>query len=269
LFVVAFFLTFLSGGLTGVMLASVPFDQQATDSYFIVGHIHYVLLGGAVAPLLGAFYYWFPKFYGRTLSERLGRWQVGIFVIGVNLAFAPMLALGVRGMTRRIYTYPEHAGWGILNLAASVGAALLAFSFVIFIVNVIRTLRNPAGAAHNPWDGSTLEWACRSPPPVYNFEHIPVVGSRTPLWEGRDALGQVTGLQVLHKEVVVTRGLDARADLREPVPIPSLWPFIAALATTAMLIGSIFKPSALVWGSIPVAVGLIGWLYPRKQGAAA
>jgi cytochrome c oxidase subunit I+III len=179
------------------------------------------------------------------------------------------LVLGVRGMTRRIYTYPEHAGWGSLNLAASVGAALLAFSFLIFIVNVVRTLRNPVGAPANPWDGSTLEWACNSPPPVYNFEHIPVVGSRTPLWEGREALGQVTGLQVAHKEVVVTRGLDARPDLREPVPIPSLWPFIAALATTGMLIGSIFNPSALVWGSVPVAVGLLGWLYPKKQQAAA
>jgi cytochrome c oxidase subunit 1 len=265
LFVAAFFLTFLSGGLTGVMLASVPFDQQATDSYFIVGHIHYVLLGGAVAPLLGAFYYWFPKFAGRPLSEYLGRWHVVLYVIGVNLAFAPMLALGVRGMTRRIYTYPDHAGWGTLNFAATIGAGIIALSFLVFTVNILRSLRQPSNAGDNPWDAGTLEWACSSPPPVYNFEHIPVIASRTPLWEGADSIGQVTGLQVQRKEVIVTRGLDAVADLRDPVPTPTLWPFIAALATTAMLIGSIFKPSALVWGSIPVAVGMIGWLYPRKR----
>jgi cytochrome c oxidase subunit I+III len=265
LFVAAFFLTFLSGGLTGVMLASVPFDQQATDSYFIVGHIHYVLLGGAVAPLLGAVYYWFPKFSGRSLSERWGRWHAALYVIGVNLAFAPMLALGVRGMTRRIYTYPQGAGWGVLNLTASVGAAIIVLSFLIFMVNILRTLRQPCNATDNPWDAATLEWACSSPPPPYNFAHIPVVDSRAPLWEGPGRVGEVTGLQVGHKEVVVTRGMDALVDLREPVPTPTLWPLIAALATTAMLIGSIFKPSALVWGSIPVAVGLIGWLYPARQ----
>jgi cytochrome c oxidase subunit 1 len=264
LFVAAFFLTFLSGGLTGVMLASVPFDQQATDSYFIVGHIHYVLLGGAVAPLLGAFYYWFPKFSGRHLSEYWGRWHVALYVIGVNLAFAPMLALGVRGMTRRIYTYPDHAGWGALNFAATLGAVIIALSFVVFIVNILRSLRQSSNAGANPWDAGTLEWACSSPPPVYNFEHIPVIASRTPLWEGLDSIGKVTGLQVDRKEVIVTRGLDATVDLRDPVPTPTLWPLIAALATTAMLIGSIFKPSALVWGSIPVAVGMIGWLYPRR-----
>ena len=265
LFVAAFFLTFLSGGLTGVMLASVPFDQQATDSYFIVGHIHYVLLGGAVAPLLGACYHWFPKFSGRMLSERWGRWHVALYVVGVNLAFAPMLALGVRGMTRRIYTYPDSAGWGALNFTASVGAALLALSFLVFLINIVQSLRRPADAPANPWDAGTLEWACGSPPPAYNFEHIPLVASRAPLWQEAESLGEVTGLAVERKEVVVTRGANAVADLREPVPGPTLWPLFAALATTAMLIGSIFKPSALVWGAIPVAVGMIGWLYPRRS----
>jgi cytochrome c oxidase subunit I+III len=265
LFIAAFFLTFLSGGLTGVMLASVPFDQQATDSYFVVGHLHYVLLGGAVAPLMGAFYYWFPKFSGRTLSERIGRWHAILFILGVNLTFAPMLALGVRGMTRRVYTYPAHAQWGALNFAATVGAVILAVSFLVFLVNILRTLRGPANAPDNPWDAGTLEWGCSSPPPPYNFTHVPLVESRAPLWDDPERLGGVTGLQVASKEVVVTRGMEAVPDLREPVPPPTLWPLIAAAATTAMLVGSIFKPSALAWGSIPVAIGMVGWLYPRSR----
>jgi cytochrome c oxidase subunit I+III len=265
LFVAGFFLIFVLGGLTGVMIAAVPFDQQVTDTYFIVGHIHYVLLGGAVAPLLGAVYHWFPKFTGRFLDERLGRWHFWCYLLGANLAFAPMLLLGVMGMTRRIYTYSKDTGWGDLNAWSSLGAGLLAFSFLLFAINVLRSLRGARRAAANPWDAPTLEWACESPPVPHNFDFIPLVTSRVPLWEGRELARKVTGLHVDSKEVLITRGSDARADLREPVPAPSIWPLIASIATSAMLIGSIFKPSALLWGSLPVGVALIGWLYPRER----
>src|SRR4051812_15551646 len=152
LFALGFVVLFVTGGLTGVMIASVPFDLQATDTYFIVGHIHYVLLGGAVAPLLGAFYHWFPKFNGRALDEHLGRWNFWLYFLGVNLAFAPMLVLGLRGMTRRIYTYPPGLGWTGLNMMATFGAVLIALSFLVFLVNVVIALRRPAAMPDNPWD---------------------------------------------------------------------------------------------------------------------
>jgi heme/copper-type cytochrome/quinol oxidase subunit 1 len=218
LFVIGFVALFVLGGLTGVMIASVPFDLQATDTYFIVGHIHYVLLGGAVAPLLGAFYHWFPKFTGRLLDEGVGRWNFWLYFTGVNLAFAPMLVLGLRGMTRRVYTYPPDLGWTGLNRLATFGAILIALSFLVFTLNVLAALRRPARAADNPWDASTLEWATSSPPPPYNFAHVPFVSGLTPLWESRDGLPFVTGLRVDRKEIVITTGIDAEPDLREPVP---------------------------------------------------
>jgi len=140
------------------MIASVPFDLQATDTYFIVGHIHYVLLGGAVAPLLGAFYYWFPKFTGRSLSEGLGRWNFWLYLIGVNLTFAPMLVLGLRGMTRRIFTYPADFGWSDLNLLSTLGGLVLAASFLLFLINVAIAYIRPPAAEPNPWHAAGLEW---------------------------------------------------------------------------------------------------------------
>jgi cytochrome c oxidase subunit I len=267
LFVIGFIIIFVIGGMSGVMIASVPFDLQATDTYFIPAHIHYVILGGALAPLLGAFYHWFPKFTGRVLSERAGRWHAFFYIVGVNVAFFPMFILGLHGMTRRIYTYPEGFGWTGLNRLSSFGAALVAISFAIFIVNVIVALRRPREAPDNPWDAPTLEWATASPPPPYNFAHIPWVSSRVPLWEERDGLPYVTGLRVDRKEVLVTTAVDAEPDLREPVPTPSIWPLIAAVATTVLFIGSIYTPSAVVWGAIPVGIALIGWLWPRRAAA--
>jgi cytochrome c oxidase subunit 1 len=263
LFIIAFIIIFVLGGLTGVMIASVPFDLQATDTYFIVGHIHYVLLGGAVAPLLGAFYYWFPKVTGRMLSERIGLWNFWFYLIGANLAFAPMLVLGLQGMTRRIYTYPVDMGWGWLNLLSSIGALILALSFAIFMINVALAYRRPALAPANPWNAPSLEWATPSPPPSYNFTFIPVVENRHPLWASRNQ-GAVTGLRADRKEIVVTTAMDAEPDLREVVPEPTVWPLLCAIATTVMLVWSIYTPSALVYGSIPVAITLVGWLYPRK-----
>jgi cytochrome c oxidase subunit I+III len=264
LFVVAFIVIFVLGGLTGVMIASVPFDLQATDTYFIVGHIHLVLLGGAVAPLMGAVYHWFPKFTGRVLDERLGRVNFWLYSIGLALAFVPMLVLGLRGMTRRIYTYPPGLGWTDLNLAATAGAVLIALSFTMLALNVVLALRRPRTAPDNPWDAPSLEWATASPPPSWNFTHIPVVTGRAPLWENREGLPYVTGLRIDEKEILVTTGVDAIPELREPVPGNSIWPFVAAVATTVMLIGSIYTPSAVIWGAIPVGLALTGWLWPRK-----
>jgi cytochrome c oxidase subunit 1 len=267
LFVFGFVALFVIGGMSGIMIASVPFDLQATDTYFIVGHIHYVLLGGAVAPLLGAFFFWFPKFTGRMLDERLGHWQFWLYFVGVNLAFAPMLVLGLHGMTRRIYTYPAEFGWADLNLVSTAGASLVALSFLLFLVNVLRALAHGPLAEANPWQAGTLEWATSSPPPAYNFARIPWVTDAHPVWANPNGVPYATGLQVDKKEVIVTSGVDAVPAIRESVPGATIWPLIAGIATTGMLVGSIYTPSAVVWGAIPVGLALLGWLYPRTVEA--
>src|SRR5215470_11879645 len=178
LFCCAFLFQFLCAGLTGVMLAVVPFNWQVTDSYFVVAHFHYVLVGGLVFTIFGAIYYWFPKVTGRLLSERLGRWHFWLFVIGFNVTFLPMHWLGMIGMPRRIYTYPADRGWDFWNLVASLGMLFQAAAVLVFVLNVAIALRRGARAGDDPWDAWTLEWATTSPPPPYNFETVPVVESR-------------------------------------------------------------------------------------------
>jgi cytochrome c oxidase subunit 1 len=157
LFVLGFFFIFVIGGLTGVMLASVPLNAQVHDTYFVVAHLHYVLIGGAVFPLFGAFYYWFPKVTGRLLDERAGRWKFWLFFIGFNLTFFPMHQLGLIGMPRRVYTYPGGLGWDELNLLASIGAALIAGSVALFLANAIWSRRSGQIAGDDPWHAGTLE----------------------------------------------------------------------------------------------------------------
>jgi cytochrome c oxidase subunit I+III len=263
LFVLGFFFIFVAGGLTGIMLASVPLDSQVHDTYFVVAHFHYVLIGGAVFPLLGAVYYWFPKFTGRMMSERLGRWHFWLAFIGFNIAFFPMHILGLQGMPRRVYTYQPEMGWDDLNLLTTAGAVILLASFVLFLCNVIASARGGALAGDDPCGAGTLEWATSSPPPPHNFDRVPFVTHREPLWAEREALPVVKGLAVDYRELVVSTVSEARADLRETSPDPSIWPLLAAIAVAATFLGSIFTPWAVVWGSIPVAVALIGWFWPK------
>ena len=263
LFVIGFFFTFVLGGLTGVMVASVPFDTQVHDTYFVVAHFHYVLIGGAVFPLIGAIYYWFPKFTGRLMSERLGRWVFGLIFVGFNLTFFPMHILGFQGMPRRIYTYQPEMPWDTLNMFVSLSALILAIGFLLFFYDAIRSARSGAIAGPNPWKASTLEWATASPPPAYNFRYIPVVTSRDPLWTTSGELTVAVGLRTDRRELVVSTVAEARPEARESSPRNSIWPFWAAVATTVMLISSIFSPWAVVWGSIPIAIALIGWFWPK------
>jgi cytochrome c oxidase subunit 1 len=263
LFVIGFIFTFVIGGLTGVMVASVPFDTQVHDTYFVVAHFHYVLVGGAVFPLLGAIYYWFPKMTGRMMSERLGKWAFWLIFVGFNLTFFPMHILGLQGMPRRIYTYQPDMPWHGLNLFVSLSAIILVAGFLVFFIDAIRAARRGAPAGNNPWDAPTLEWTTSSPPPSYNFLHIPVVSGPNPLWETPDLLSIGTGLRTDRRELVVTTLTTATPEAREASPRNSIWPLWTAIATSIMLIWSIFSPWAVVWGSIPVAIALICWFWPE------
>jgi cytochrome c oxidase subunit 1 len=183
LFCTAFLFQFLCAGLTGIMLSAAPFDWQLSDSYFVIAHFHYVLIGGLLFTIFGAIYYWFPKATGRLLDERLGRWHFWLFVVGFNLTFGPMHISGILGMPRRIYTYEAGRGWELWNLLASLGVLVQGAAVIIFLWNIVRSLRRGAPAGDDPWDAWTLEWATTSPPPAYNFETPPVVRSRRPLWD--------------------------------------------------------------------------------------
>ena len=183
LFACGFLSLFLIGGLTGIMLAAAPFDFQLSDSYFVVGHFHWVLIGGTLFGTFAGIHYWYPKATGRMLSERLARWQFWLLYAGFLLTFAPMHVAGLLGMPRRIYTYEPDRGWATWNQIATLGAILQAPSFVIFLVNVLKSLRDGEPAGDDPWDAWTLEWTTTSPPPAYNFEAIPTVSSRRPLWD--------------------------------------------------------------------------------------
>ncbi|MEZ2223521.1 cytochrome c oxidase subunit I [Rhizobium sp. RCC_161_2] len=263
LFIIGFIITFVLGGLTGVMVASVPFDTQVHDTYFVVAHFHYVLVGGAVFPLLAAIYYWFPKFSGRMMSERVGRWVFGLIFTGFHLTFFPMHILGLVGMPRRIYTYQPEVPWAGLNLFVSISSLILAAGFLLFFIDVIRSARSGAISGENPWNASTLEWATTSPPPPYNFRRIPVVSDREPLWSGLSDLPVVGGMRLDRRELIVSSVVEAQPEARESSPTNSIWPLIAATATSVMLIWSMFSPWAVVWGSIPIAIALTGWFWPK------
>src|SRR5262245_62053579 len=183
LFAFGFLSMFLIGGLTGIWLAVVPFNLQVTDTYFVVGHFHWVLIGGTLFGTFAGIHYWYPKVTGRMLSERLARWQFWLLYIGFILTFGPMHVAGMLGMPRRIYTYEAGLGWEIWNQLTTLGAIIQAPSFAIFAYNLVTSVWKGAPAGDNPWDAWTLEWATSSPPPSYNFETIPVVHSRRPLWD--------------------------------------------------------------------------------------
>ncbi|HEY2534891.1 MAG TPA: cbb3-type cytochrome c oxidase subunit I [Xanthobacteraceae bacterium] len=271
LFFSSMILLFVIGGVSGFMTASVPVDWQLTDTYFVVAHLHYVLIGINVFPVVGATYFWFPKMTGRLLDEQLGRWNFWTMFIGFNLAFLPMHLSGLLGMPRRVYTYNAYPGWGALNLVISAGSFLFAVGLLLFLVNVLKSLRAGARATRNPWDAPTLEWSVPSPPPPYNFAVIPTVASRHPLWESRLGEGPVRStldrgmLLDTGKETVATSALDAAPDMILEMPQDSFAPLVLTAGLGALFVGLLLKTwTAVAIGVLLSAAGLLMWLWPRR-----
>jgi heme/copper-type cytochrome/quinol oxidase subunit 1 len=272
LFFSSMILLFVIGGVSGFMTASVPVDWQLTDTYFVVAHLHYVLIGINVFPVVGATYFWFPKMTGRLLDERLGRWNFWTMFLGFNLAFLPMHLTGLLGMPRRVYTYNDYGGWHALNLITSVGSFVFALGVLLFFVNVFKSLKTGAQAGKNPWDAPTLEWSVSSPPPPYNFAVIPTVASRHPLWEGRlgneDLKSSLDRGLLLDrgKETIGTSALDAVPDMILEMPQDSLAPLALACGMAVLFVGLLLKAwiVAGIGGAI-VLLAILAWLWPSRD----
>jgi cytochrome c oxidase subunit I+III len=270
-FVLGFIAIFVLGGLSGIVLASVPLDLQVHDTYFVVAHFHYVLIGGAVFPLFGALHYWMPKWTGRMMSEGLGKLNFWLLFIGFNLTFFPMHKLGLAGMPRRVYTYLPGMGWDDMNLTATVGAGVMALGVITFAVNFFWSRAAGRLAGANPWGADTLEWSVPSPPPPYAFAHIPVVQGRSALWERTDDEPVVVGLDTKKRMALVTTVVDAAPAMRHELPGPSVWPFILALAVSSFWVGIVYTPYAIYYGTALTALALFGWFWsnPNYEGQKA
>ncbi len=269
LFFASFIILFTIGGVSGYMTGSVPVDWQLTDTYFVVAHLHYVLIGINVFPVVGATYFWFPKFTGRMMDEKLGRWNFWTMFVGFNLGFFPMHISGLLGMPRRIYTYNEGMGWDWVNLITTAGSFLFAAGVLIFLYNVVFSLKNGARAGANPWDAPTLEWATSSPPPPYNFSVIPTVASRHPLWEDRlapPARSVLTAGLVLEegREALGTTPVDAEPNIILKMPGDTLVPLFLALSMTGLTVGLALVNWLVVGlGILLIAGAILAWLWPN------
>jgi cytochrome c oxidase subunit I+III len=240
LWIVGFIVLFILGGLTGVMFAAIPFDQQLTDTYFVVAHFHYVIFGAAVFPLLGGLFYWFPKVTGRMYNESWGKASFWLTFVGMNLTFFPMHILGLEGMPRRDYTYPGGMGWTGPNLIETIGSYLLGIGLLLVFLNLAWSLRRGMAAGNDPFGGATLEWSTSSPPPAYNYAVIPRVSSPYPMWDAEDRAGDVADLEAGHRvldaghETPASTVVDADWDEILDMPSSSPWPPVLALALTGV-----------------------------------
>ena len=252
---------FVIGGLSGVTHSIVPSDYQQTDTYYIVAHFHYVLFGGAVFGLFAGMYYWWPKVFGRQLSESAGKVHFWLMIVGFNLAFGPMHILGLQGMIRREYTYPETLGLTFWNQVSTVGAFMIAVSVLLFIGNVVRThLKAKGTTIEDPWDGRTLEWMIASPPPVHNFDEIPTVHSLDEFWHRKYVEDERTGTLVPAQ----AGASDAPDESHEAhgsihLPSPSYWPLVASIGLPIIGYGILYSWWAIGAGAIVAMVGFYGW----------
>jgi cytochrome c oxidase subunit I len=272
LYFAGFIFVFVIGGVSGFMTGSVPVDWQLTDTYFVVAHIHYVLIGWNLFAVLGALYHWFPKMSGRMLDERLGKLSFWLAFIGFNVGFFPMHITGLMGMPRRVYTYSPDMGWSTLNLITTIGAFVLAAGLLVTLVNVVRSIRYGKPAGPNPWDADTLEWSVSSPPPAYNFAVIPTVASRSPLWEDRLQETEFRstpqrGYVLDHgKETLGTTALDAQPKVILKMPEDSLMPVLLSVVLAAVFASLMtLSWTLLVVSCVAGVMCSIVWLWPRAK----
>ncbi|MFL5839722.1 MAG: cytochrome c oxidase subunit I, partial [Thermoleophilaceae bacterium] len=272
LWIAGFIVYFILGGLSGIMFAAIPFDQQLTDTYFVVAHFHFIIFGAAVFPLLGGAYYWFPKVTGRLYDEALGKLSFWVTFIGTGITFFPMHIVGLLGMPRRVYTYPGRMGWAPYNLIESIGSYLIALGLLMVVANLVRSWFRGPPAGDNPWGGATLEWSTTSPPPDYNYPVIPKVSSAYPMWDPDDRTEDARKLE--RGELVLEAGhltptsswLDGRFDEVIDMPSESVWPFVTGIALllvfTMLLTGHLFA----LWVSLGLlALTLVGWHAKEPQ----
>jgi cytochrome c oxidase subunit I+III len=266
LFIVGFITYFILGGLSGITVAAIPFDQQVHDSYYIIAHFHFVIFGAAVFPILGGMYFWFPKLTGRMYHERTGKISFWLTFLGTLVTFFPMHIVGLLGMPRRTYTYPPGLGWSLLNAIETGGSYLLAAGLILIVANLAISLRRGARVGPDPFEGDTLEWSTASPPPPYNYVVIPTVSSPYSMWDKEDRerdnqrLERGEGVLELGHETPATTVQDAVADEILSMPPHSAWPPVTALALTGIF-------AMLVMGHYWIAVGflavggltLLGW----------
>ncbi len=261
LFSLGFISMFIMGGLSGVMHASPPVDLQQTDTYFIVAHFHYVLFGGSIFGLFSGVYYWFPKIFGKVLDERLGKLHFWLMLIGFNVTFFPMHFLGLIGMPRRIYTYAPDLGWNFWNAVATVGAFIIALSFVVFMVNVAKTTRSGAPAPADPWDARTLEWTISSPPPVYNFATIPTVHDRDDFWIAKYGDGHGTP----PRKAAPAAHVDPKSI---HMPPPSYWPLLLAAAIAFTISGLLISMYQVILGGLLTLYCMVRFMLEYHRPAA-
>ena len=276
LFSISFIAMFTIGGLSGVIHASPPTDAQQQDTYFVVAHFHYVLVGGALLGIFSGIYFWWPKFTGYFLNEKLGIANWALMMIGFNLQFAPMHWLGMDGMPRRIYTYADNMGWETSNMAASLGGAILGLGILLFIINVFYSKMNKVMAGNDPWDGRTLEWSTSSPPPIHDFDEIPQVKYRDDFWfqkypetiaeyhqdEHDQAVPSGAQLDEVEEALpVVSGGYGGHGDGHSAIHLPdmSYYPFILAVGIAGLGAGFLSNNVVIAVGAVILVWGLIGW----------
>jgi cytochrome c oxidase subunit I+III len=266
LFIAGFIFMFVAGGLTGIMFIAIPFDQQVTDTYFIIAHFHYIIFGAAVFPIFAGMYYWFPKVTGKMYFERPGQISFWLLFLGTNLLFFPMHIVGLLGMTRRVYTYPDNVGWTGYNLVETIGGYVTLAGILLLFGNLVRSYFRGPPAGPDPWRGPTLEWATSSPPPGYDFAVIPKVSSAYPNWdpedreEDRRRLAQGAFVLDDGNEQVEVTPVDARLSEVVHMPHESPWPVLLALCLSlvfVMLLLQHYGAAGLM--GILCLLTLVGW----------
>ena len=259
LFSIGFIAMFTIGGLSGVTHAASPSDAQQQDTYYVVAHFHYVLFGGSIFAIFSGIYYWWPKFTGWLLDEKLGIISFILMFIGFNLQFGPMHWVGLNGMPRRIYTYAEDMGWESSNLAATIGGFIIALSVLVFLVNVILSKRNKQNAGGDPWDARTLEWSIASPPPHYNFVEIPKVNNIDDWWYRKYPELLEGNNQNIKKQKIEVEDSSNVDESKIHLPDLSYYPLLIGVGLTIAALGVMYTYALVVIGLVMVFWGSIGW----------